>query len=156
MILLHASFCLRKEHTWRVSLWLPYAALHLPLTLMYLMLFVVFFPHSLWFLLPCRTQYFHAALGCWSLPHSPALPGPVWSIQHPNIFRLLSPSSSALSFPNIAYLPACLPAFLSLSLLYVVPRNLYMLSVFTKNLLLILLTISIFSFFVVVFNSIHF
>ena len=105
---------------------------------MHFMLFVSFF------LILCDffffTQCLHAALGCLLLPPCLALFGPVGSFQHSDKSRLLSPSSSALGFPKIAYLPACLP--FSCSLLNVASRSLYILSAFTMDLLLVSLTIS--------------
>lgn len=99
--------------------WLASPSVH------FMLFSVVFFPHSLWFLLPRRTQCLRASLGWLRLLHCSALPGSVWSIQQrPNKSRLLSPSSSAFPFvANIAYtsfllsfLPLFLPSSLSLFL----------------------------------------
>ena len=86
------------------------------------------------------TQCLHAALGCLLLPPCLALSEPVGSFQHSDKSRLLSPPSSAFTFPKIAYLPSCLP--FSCSVLNVASRSLYILSAFTKDLLLVTLTIS--------------
>lgn len=79
---------------------------------------VVFSPYFLWFLLPYfffhnpyRIQCLHATLGCLSLPHCPALPGPPWFLQHLNKSRLFLPSSSPFPFVhNIAFVSICPPS----------------------------------------------